>query len=250
MKGKDLQNEKLERAARKLLDLSLQSNREQIEKIVAAPNLFDSIKARIEDESQSGLKSKAFFGSWRVLPFFSPVKIGAAFAIIAFAIFSIIGFVVIDKTAPPNAQNIKAPELKNVFETPDLPPTPENSPEIATFNSTDKRQNNSAQTTFKTVALKTEKTHLRKSLPFKKLIKNGSIRKNLSEPNSEFFAVAVPGATPLENDADLRIVRAELSPKMLFALGVDLPLENASEKIKTDLLVGADGVARAIRFVR
>ncbi len=29
----------------------------------------------------------------------------------------------------------------------------------------------------------------------------------------------------------------------------NLPIENESEKIKTDLLVGADGVARAIRLV-
>ena len=35
----------------------------------------------------------------------------------------------------------------------------------------------------------------------------------------------------------------------LFAMGVNIPLENDAEVVKADLLVGTDGVTRAIRVV-
>ena len=47
-----------------------------------------------------------------------------------------------------------------------------------------------------------------------------------------------------------QIVRTEISRSSLFAMGVDLPLEGANEKIKTDLLVGPDGVVRGVRIVK
>jgi hypothetical protein len=48
---------------------------------------------------------------------------------------------------------------------------------------------------------------------------------------------------------DGRVVRVEMPRSALFALGVDLPLENGTRSIKADLLVGADGSPRAIRLV-
>ena len=48
---------------------------------------------------------------------------------------------------------------------------------------------------------------------------------------------------------DGRVVRVEMPRSALFALGVDLPLENGTRLIKADLLVGADGSPRAIRLV-
>jgi hypothetical protein len=47
---------------------------------------------------------------------------------------------------------------------------------------------------------------------------------------------------------ELHVYRVELSVASLFALGVSLPVEDRNAKIKTDLLVGADGVPRAIRL--
>ena len=48
---------------------------------------------------------------------------------------------------------------------------------------------------------------------------------------------------------DGRVVRVEMPRSALFALGVDLPLENGTRSVKADLLVGADGSPRAIRLV-
>lgn len=48
---------------------------------------------------------------------------------------------------------------------------------------------------------------------------------------------------------DGRVVRVEMPRSALFALGVDLPLENGTKAVKADLLVGADGITRGIRLV-
>jgi hypothetical protein len=63
-----------------------------------------------------------------------------------------------------------------------------------------------------------------------------------------FYSLAV-GRNWEESGEDLQIVRAEISRSELFALGINLSVENESAKVKTDLLVGADGLARAFRFV-
>lgn len=68
------------------------------------------------------------------------------------------------------------------------------------------------------------------------------------EPQKVFFSLPFSENKPVE-DEGLQIVRAELSRSELFALGVDLPLENGVSKIRTELLVGVDGIARAIRVV-
>ena len=86
--------------------------------------------------------------------------------------------------------------------------------------------------------------------------RNARRAKNLEKPKKppvenfagEFYALTNAGN--LEDAAELKIIRTELSRASLFALGVNLPIENETEKFKTDLLVGSDGVARAIRFVK
>ncbi len=63
-----------------------------------------------------------------------------------------------------------------------------------------------------------------------------------------FIPVAYTG-DPRET-AGGHIVRVDMSRSSLFALGVNVPLENDSDTVKADLLVGADGVTRAIRVVK
>ena len=67
--------------------------------------------------------------------------------------------------------------------------------------------------------------------------------------NAEFYAISYSG-DPAETDAGGRIVRVEMQRSSLFALGVNVPLENDAGPVKADLLIGRDGVTRAIRVVR
>ena len=68
------------------------------------------------------------------------------------------------------------------------------------------------------------------------------------EQPPQFFALA--GLRPSEVAVDgSRIIRVELPRASLVTLGVNVPLDSDKQLIKTDLLVGPDGVPRAIRLV-
>jgi hypothetical protein len=69
-----------------------------------------------------------------------------------------------------------------------------------------------------------------------------------SEIATDFMPVAY-GDNPneLENG---RIVRVEMPRSALAQFGLPVNMERANERIKADVLIGDDGMARAIRFVR
>jgi hypothetical protein len=69
------------------------------------------------------------------------------------------------------------------------------------------------------------------------------------EPDAVFFPISYAGE-PEEASYGGRIIRVDLKRSSLFAMGVNLPLENDDEVVKADLLVGSDGVARAIRVIK
>ena len=73
-------------------------------------------------------------------------------------------------------------------------------------------------------------------------------RKPQIEEVSEFY--------PLTGNLDMneengQLVRVNLPRTALATMGIDeVPFETGSSKIKADLLVGSDGVMRAVRFVK
>jgi hypothetical protein len=68
------------------------------------------------------------------------------------------------------------------------------------------------------------------------------------EEVSEFYAVTYTGDA--EDDDNDQIVRVELPRSSLFAMGINVPVENEVVKVKADLLIGSDGVMKAVRLVR
>ena len=69
------------------------------------------------------------------------------------------------------------------------------------------------------------------------------------EEMGEFYPLTYIGG-PDETEDGGQIVRVELPRSSLFAMGIDVPVENIAPKIKTDLLITADGMMRAVRFVK
>ena len=55
------------------------------------------------------------------------------------------------------------------------------------------------------------------------------------------------GATAMESGT---VVRVELSRSALISLGVRVEIDRSDELLKADVVLGDDGVARAIRLVR
>jgi hypothetical protein len=68
-------------------------------------------------------------------------------------------------------------------------------------------------------------------------------------PEVEFIPVTYTGDLN-ETVRGGRVVRVEMSRASLFAMGLNVPLENGSETVKADLLIGPDGVTRGVRLAR
>jgi hypothetical protein len=69
-----------------------------------------------------------------------------------------------------------------------------------------------------------------------------------AEVTTEFIALANEGElVPLESG---QVLRVELPTSTLISMGIPITAEDVSKPVLADLLVGQDGMARAIRFVR
>ncbi|HLL99653.1 MAG TPA: hypothetical protein VK400_01245 [Pyrinomonadaceae bacterium] len=251
MKKRDLQNEKLNRLRRALL-AATRAPDEELEKIVAAPKLFDGVTARIKAERQRERQLKINFAA-RQNPFaWNRQKTSAALIVLLFFSFGAalgLNFLTKDDSSPTLAEQIIVPQIQ----FPDAPVEILKSVEAfaaspAIVKTKDSERKNRA--VFRKADFKNESDALPKRAA-RRMNPAAVKRQTENEPEGEFYALASAGNSPAgEAGEDLRIIRAELSRSSLFALGVNLPIENESEKIKTDLLVGADGVAKAIRFVK
>jgi hypothetical protein len=242
MNKRNSQNERLDRIGRNLLEATKIRN-DEIEKIVAAPQLFDSVKARIKAGQYKPVK-KSFFGDWRNLSFWNWQRISTVSAALFFLVLSAVGIVMLSKLNQ-QVEMVFVPEIESNFESFKFQDNPQSDVDLPNISQTKIRPEKS-QIIAKQFVRKIEKPETKKSSQRINVAKNPKTSK--PEPDGEFYALAYAGH-PVEKGEVLQIVRAELSPSSLFALGVNLPIENAPDKIKTDLLVGSDGVARAIRFV-
>jgi len=68
-----------------------------------------------------------------------------------------------------------------------------------------------------------------------------------NDDDSGFYPVSYAGNEAL---AGGRIVRMDIPRAQAFAMGIRVPLENDSETVRADVIVGPDGVPRAVRLVR
>ena len=71
---------------------------------------------------------------------------------------------------------------------------------------------------------------------------------SVDEEDGHFYPVSYSGDLE-ESASGGRVIRVNMTRSALFAMGVNVPLENGSETVRADLLVGADGVTRAVRVV-
>ena len=69
------------------------------------------------------------------------------------------------------------------------------------------------------------------------------------EPEADFYPIS-DGGDPAETSDGGRIIRVDIKRSSLFAMGINLSLENDDEFVKADLLVGPNGVTRGIRVVK
>ncbi len=244
MNKRNLQNEELDRIGRKMMDAAKMRG-EEIERAVASPALFNAVKERIETE-KCERNSKSVFGDWANLQIWNQQRVAAAVLFLFFV--SVFGLIGISKfTRQQSSEQAATPEIQKKIQQIEISQPTDSalgeSPAIVKTKYSETgfpkiaKQKVSTGETLKTRNSVTRKPNWQKRFQFKQ-----------NESVGEFYALTFAG-NPSEAGQEVHIVRTELSRSSLFALGVNLPIENESPKIKTDLLVGTDGIARAIRFV-
>ncbi|HUA60592.1 MAG TPA: hypothetical protein VML19_17645 [Verrucomicrobiae bacterium] len=71
---------------------------------------------------------------------------------------------------------------------------------------------------------------------------------NASAETDDDF-IPLPNAENLDPDEEVNVVRMEVPRSTMMAVGLPVSADRVSELVEADVMVGADGVARAIRFV-
>jgi hypothetical protein len=61
--------------------------------------------------------------------------------------------------------------------------------------------------------------------------------------------IPLPNADRLPQDEDMNVVRVEVPRSAMIALGYSVPADRASERVRADVVMGSDGLARAVRFL-
>lgn len=226
MNNRNLQNEKLDKIGRNLLE-SAKIRDEAVEKIIAAPQLFNLVKARIESEKLQR-KTKSSF----LFPFWNWQRIGLSFGTLAILLFGTITiFVFANRDSSFQTAEIITPPIQS----------PNKFDELETKGLVVQNQFLAKRTTFKKAAPKPKKST------------NKTNKEQIPQTNEDEERAFYPltFTEDLETaQEDSQIIRVELPRSSLVALGVNPPKNNPVEMIKAELLVSSDGVTRGIRFIK
>ena len=66
-------------------------------------------------------------------------------------------------------------------------------------------------------------------------------------PNGDF--IPLPNAQQVGENEDIDVVRVEVPRSAMLAVGLPVSSERVSELVEADVMLGADGLARAVRFI-
>lgn len=226
MKQRNLQPDELDRIGKTLLSHAAMSEAE-IENIVSSPFLYSKVRNQVLSEAAT---SKRSYGMSRYLMF------GGSSLAVVFSLFATIAFL---KTDPKQVANVEAPRVVVINSSPkpdslsgaNEKPLPLVDPLIQTVN-TKRRISQQAQN------ISYNKPNVRTDRPMQ-----------TRRPEIEFYPITYTGDLN-ETVRGGRVVRVEMSRASLFAMGINIPLENGAEVLKADLLIGPDGVTRAVRLAK
>lgn len=229
---KDLRKEKIERIERKLLKANRVSS-DELREIVSAPQFFDKINARIKAEQ--AVRDAQDVRKQPIFPLWNWQRISLAFGVLTIFSAFVAGLLIFsrqDFSTAHLAETVKPLEIQRTIV--EVNETPSEIKEAET-----KDRNTPEKIVFKNITSKFKAQVSRKKLP----------RAVRDETEEEFYPLAFTENLE-EAKEDGKVIRVELSRSSLLALGLNPPMDDEVVKVKTDLLLGADGVARGIRFVK
>ena len=230
MKHRKIQNEDLDKIGRSLLRAAM-TRADEIERIVSRPELYASIRTRIGSQSGEALPLGSLH-SWQM-------RLALSGGLAAMAITAAVFALTLFSGGEPQHDIAYVKELppETVVEevTPPAAPVVEPAPP-APVRTAPERASRPESVSAKVFRKKETRRAAEPQQP------------EVPVDLGEFYALAHVPDTP---DAALgtQVIRVEVPRASLVALGINLPLDGEAENVKTDLLVGADGVPRAIRLV-
>jgi hypothetical protein len=235
MKNKDIDKKTLDLIGKNLIKSTSVPNGE-IDRIIANPHLFSRVRATMAANERA---AEAKVSPARVAVLFSS-RNSAIFAAVALFLTTVIGTAAYirserDRFAAQLVVPVPAVTTSDNAARPD-PPLPIQEGGGSKLS----REGRASQSAERME--KVEAKQVFKSSPQR-------IRSADNEADGEFYAISSAGDAA-ETTGGGRILRVDMSRSALFALGVNVPLENDSEFVKADLMVGPDGVTRAIRVVK
>lgn len=230
MRKTKLDNKELDLIGKKLVE-SGRMPVEEIDSVIAAPYLFGRVMAeRSSGNAQAASTSVA-------APIYVRSNLRKAFVFAGIVVLIVTVIAALSRMRPDAPKNtalneIKVPVTSPVTARPDLPPQ-----QVGIKLSPGRARISEMQ-----AAPAVEKYETRQ-------IRQRIARRQMEEPSDEFYAVSDAGDLA-DTAAGGRIIRVDMPRTSLLALGVDVALENEADVIRADLLVGADGVTRAIRLIK
>ncbi|HVF30290.1 MAG TPA: hypothetical protein VNA22_04935 [Pyrinomonadaceae bacterium] len=217
-----LENKKLDEIGKVVVKAAAIPNRD-IEKIVAGPELFESIRRRIA----AGTETPTPRRSRLVIPGVATFASVALLAVIGLAFFKS------GNVKPVQQQPVSSVSKPEVPRPVDVPKYSE-SDRVAYLTPVPQH-----------ASVKSDRYSSR---PAQRVPREKHPVAHRARYVDDFYAVSYAG-DPHETERGSRIVRVDIPRSTLFAMGINVPLENESATVKADLLVGSDGVTRGIRVV-
>lgn len=223
MSKRKLQPDELDQIGKTLLSHDRVSEAE-IENIVNSPFLFSTVRNRMMSEA---METRSGFGMARYLVF-----VGSSLAVV-FSVFVAVAFFRSEQkqvavVEPPKVVHITTSTKPDSISTASEKPLPIDS--LVQPVNRNRRVSQQSQT-----------------IAYRK--RGVTHRAPAALPEVEFLPVTYTGDLN-ETVRGGRVVRVEMSRASLFAMGLNIPLENGSETVKADLLIGPDGVTRGVRLAR
>jgi len=231
MKRESRKKEELDRIGTAILAADRLRDSE-VEEIASAPHLLASVKARIAAEAAHARPD--FDAPLKPAGFGMPALVLAAAAVL---IVTLAGLALVLKGRSPNESVflVTPPdEIENATPVPILPEVRTGEPPARNDTGGRPRRAVNVQASF------SERRERRPPAKPKPVVADSPL---------EFYALAPVGETA---DAlkDGHIVSVDLPRGSLVSLGVSLSLASDNPMVRTDLLVGSDGVTKAIRVVK
>jgi hypothetical protein len=80
-------------------------------------------------------------------------------------------------------------------------------------------------------------------------VSRGAERASAESPSEFEGFISLPNAEAVQADEDMDVVHVEVPRSAMLAVGLEAGADRAGEMVQADVMLGSDGVARAVRFL-